>query len=739
MSNTQSPNPIRQFICANLAYFLGGKLRTKNGHLPPSGHSISHDFVGIGVTTTEDAAADDFIIARLQELGIRHVRLDFTYGDAENHVARFLQRLCAESFSVTLHLVQPFQAAKLMGSASAQQTWKDFVAATLDSFGKKIELVEIGSTINRKRWAGYTLQGFFAAWEIAHDEIRRRNIKLAGPNITDFEPLYNIGILSILKSRGQLPDIQTDNLFSERCTEPERFDHKIIGRKLAPLIKFNLVKKARVLQKIGANFGVPELHSPTAFWTLPRIQRLLQDSEEKQADYLARYMLLCATSGALRRVSWGPLVCHREGLIDDGIAQYPSLERITHYASIGENVAKFQIRPAFHTMKTFTSLIPGTFYEGSLASANGLEIHAFKSAGYLIHAVWTINGKAAALADVYSAGDLSAAECIARDGDAMAVPALASESPIYLRFPAAKPITINSSAKTIKSLSIYRHIKSKTYCLFSQNGWRGLLLAKDAKEEVLLGAALYPEHIGPPPQDAILRKARNAIWTIPDPRDASRKLVIKQPVKMHFHKKLLDRFRPSKALRSWNGANELLRRGIETAQPIAYFEQVGDASLTNNYYVCEHVEADFSVRKIFSAFASGGKTYQGVAEEDAYRQLCDYLFTMHSRGVFFRDLSGGNILVKKSANNKLAFPLIDTGRAHFFNHGTSLSKRIADLTRVCNKLHAAGRDRFMALYLARLGMHFGFWQRLPFHIYNAKVAIKRNLKRKNLIKLFKQK
>ncbi len=733
MSNTQSPSPIRQFICANLAYLLGRKLRTKNGHLPSLGHSIPGDFVGISVATAEDAATDDFVIARLRELGIRQVRLDFTYGDTENHVARFLQKLCAESFGVTLHLVQPFEAAKQMDSKSTQQTWKDFVAATLNQFGEKIELVEVGSTINRKRWAGYTLQGFFAAWGIAHDEVRQRNIKLAGPNITDFEPLYNIGILSILKSRDQLPDIQTDNLFSERCTEPERFDHKIIGRKLAPLIKFNLVKKARVLQKIGANFGVPELYSPAAFWTLPRIQRLLQDSEEKQADYLTRYMLLCAASGALKRVSWGSLVCHREGLIDDGVAQYPSLERITHYASIGENVAKFQIRPAFQAMKAFAGLIPGTFYEGKLASTDGLEIHAFKSANHLIHAVWTINSKAAALADVYSAGDLSAAECISRDGDAITIPTLATESPIYLRFPAAKPVTINSSAKTIKRLSIYRHAKGKTYCLFNQNGWRGLLLAKDAKEEAVLGAALYPEHIGSPPQGALLRKARNAIWTIPDPRDASRKLVIKQPVKMHFHKKLLDRYRPSKALRSWNGANELLRRGIETAQPIGYFEQVGDTSLTQDYYVCEHVEADFSVRKIFSAFASGEKTYQGVAEEDTYRQLCDYLFTMHSRGVFFRDLSGGNILVKKSARNRLTFSLIDTGRAHFFNHGTSLSKRIADLTRVCNKLHAAGRDRFMALYLARLGKRFGFWQRLPFYIYNAKVAIKRKLKIKNII------
>jgi tRNA A-37 threonylcarbamoyl transferase component Bud32 len=274
--------------------------------------------------------------------------------------------------------------------------------------------------------------------------------------------------------------------------------------------------------------------------------------------------------------------------------------------------------------------------------------------------------------------------------------------------------------------------------LFRQGSWQGILLAKDDKEAATLQTTLHPEHIGTPPRDATLRNARNAIWTIPDPRDPTKKLVVKQPVRMYPHKKLIDRFRPSKALRSWNGASELLRRGIETARPVAYFEKIGDTGLTKNYYICEYVKADFTARQIFSAFAAGDKIYQNVAEEDVHQQLCDFLFAMHNRGIFFRDLSGGNILIRKSGANTLSFSLIDTGRAHFFNHATPLSKRISDLTRVCNKLHPAGRDRFMTLYMEKLGRHFGFWQRLPFYLYNAKVILKRRLKRKNLIKLFKQ-
>ena len=717
---------MRQFVRANIAYMLSGKLRSKKGYQPPGGQFVPADFAGIGVATAEDPAVDDKVIGFLQELDIRQVRLDFTYGDTANHVARFLEKLIAHDFNIMLHLVQPFAAAKAMHETEAQEEWRNFVADTLQRFGSRIEMLEIGSTINRKRWAGYTLDGFLNAWEIAYNEARAVSIKLAGPNVTDFEPPYNIGILAILKSRGQLPDIHTDNLFSERCTEPERDDHKILGHRLAPLGGFRLVKKAFVLQEIGQHFGVPVLHSPSAFWTLPRIHRILADGEQKQADYLARYMLLCAASGALHHAGWGPLICHREGLIDDGIRAYPKLERIAHYASVLGK--EFRVRPAFLAYKTFARLIPGSFYEACLDDANGLEVHAFSNENQLIHAVWTINGRAAALQDIYSGSDLAQATCITRDGETLPQPVdFATESPVYLCWPKDQSVTVNPDASLIPDLAPHAHA-AKTHFLYRKDGWRGAILADDAEEAQLLRDRLDPALIGAPPKETILRKARNAIWTIPDPRDPARKLVIKQPVRMHPHKKLLDRFKPSKALRSWNGASELLRRGIETARPVAYFEQIGDNTLTKNYYICEYIAADFSVRDIFSAFADGATDYQGIAPEAIYRQLADYLLLLHGRGAFFRDLSGGNILVNRLANDKLAFSLIDTGRAYFYLRGTALSKRISDLTRICNKLHGAGRDRFMQIYMAGMNRKFGFLQRIPFHVYNAKVEFKRKLK-----------
>lgn len=739
--------PILHFIWANVAYLATGKLRTKEGNTPRSRHKIPEDFACVGVASSHNKATDNAIIATLKYLNIQRVRLDFSYGDftyddLNQTTEAFLKKLIAANFKVHLHLIQPFEEAKKLvepeTNIAAAEAWRAFVVAVCEKFGKDVALIEIGSTINRKRWAGYTLNSFLLMWEIAHEEIKARNILLAGPNITDFEPLYNIGILSILKNLNQSPDIHTNNLFSERCTEPERDDHKILGHKLAPLGGFRLVKKAFVLQNIGQHFGVKNFQSPSAFWTLPRIARLLPDAEQKQADYLARYMVLCAASGALTSAGWGPLICHREGLIDDGVVPYPTLERITHYQSVGEDLSAYRARPAFDAYKTFIKLIPGLTYLGQLDERDFLEVHAFANETMQLHAVWTTNGKVANLNQIYHPEDLNNATFIHRDGFTMSPDwsksGTVGESPLYIQFDTNQVIQINPAASVIKNCAIHLHTPNTEFHHYTKNNWQGMIAAKDSAEFTLLTNALNPELIAEPNKKETLRKARNAIWTIPDPRNANKKLVIKQPVKFNLFKKITDRFKPSKALRSWNGAQELLRSGVNNAAPIAYFEKINDKSLKQNFYVCEYVPADFSIREMFSAFANGQSYFEGISQDSAYQQVCKFLLNMHNKGAFFRDLSGGNILVNKLDEGNLSFSLIDTGRARFFNHGTPLNMRLSDMARACNKLHTDGRNALMEIYMNQIAKPFGFWQKLPFITYNIKVAVKRQLKLKNIKK-----
>jgi hypothetical protein len=731
-------------IRKGLAYILSGKLYIKRGHLPPVNHVVPNDFIGVCVASAADAGMDDYVIAQLHALGIKQVRLDFTYGDLESFNARFLQRLIAEKCNVTLHLVQPFAHAKNMESANELTIWQAFVDAVLARFGASVTRIEIGTTINRKRWAGYTVNGFLRAWDVAFAATQQHNIQLAGPNVTDFEPIYNIGILELLKAKKKLPDVHTNNLFSERVSEPERFDHRVFKYRWATILKFNLIKKARLLKKISTDFGIKHFISPVAFWAIYRIQRLLPDGEQKQADYAARYMLLNAASGALDQAFWGALICHREGLIDDDLndAEYPALERVTHYASVDGTLQNFWHHASFNALKTVAGMIQGARYQTAISTANGLEIHHFQTAQHNIHALWTINGKVALLQDIYDLADIQQAEAISRDGTSLnTMPGIINESPIYLLWPKNQLVSIKSNLALTKDLAIHAHIQGLQYYPFRQAGWFGMILANSAEQAALLGQQLHPANLRRPQKNNTLRHARNAIWALTDPRDPLSQVTVKQPVKMYPHKAFLDRFKPSKAKRSWNGAVELLRRGVNTAHPVAFFERENDTTLKQNFYICDYVKTDCSVGEMFVHFAKGNKEFHFankncvISAEDTYAQLAHYLHHMHKTGTFFRDLSGGNVLVQRLDNKNLYFSLIDTARARFYTHPTPIKYRISDLARICNKLHWAGRERFMGLYLANIGRKLTFQVKLAFYLYDFKVAFKRKFGRKGIKKL----
>lgn len=338
---------------------------------------------------------------------------------------------------------------------------------------------------------------------------------------------------------------------------------------------------------------------------------------------------------------------------------------------------------------------------------------------------------------LYAPTQLESAEIITRDG-VMVVekPEFVTETPIFMCWAAGTKIELKASPKARERVSIYRHATGQNLYEFEQDGWKGLLLAENAEQATQLKQKLHPAYLPKAKETNTLRKARNVIWRIDDLLD--KPIVAKKPLRMPPHKLLLDKFKPCKSKRSWNAAAELLRRGIPTALPIAYFERIDDKSLTENYYLCDLVDHDFSAREILTAFNEGATEYQGVNEDDLYQQLSYFLLDLHGRGVFFRDLAGGNILIKKQADGKLDFTLIDINRARFFNRYLTLPERLSDLTRICNKLHWAGREKLVGHYLqhTKYKLPFNFRCRVPFYLYDFKVKFKRRYGRKAIKRLF---
>jgi hypothetical protein len=219
-----------------------------------------------------------------------------------------------------------------------------------------------------------------------------------------------------------------------------------------------------------------------------------------------------------------------------------------------------------------------------------------------------------------------------------------------------------------------------------------------------------------------MRKARNRVWTIPDPRNHDRLLVVKKPIRIPWHKRILDARKPNKALRSWNGTCELIRRGINTPRAIACIDS---SDPLENWFVCEHFHGNQTARSYFVRYRAGDQNVEGVDFKTFISELIPFVRNMHERGVHFRDLSGGNVLVGKNPDGTLLFSLIDTARARFSNRRFPLSKRVADIKRLVHKLDPPRQAEFMRAYLSIEGKSFTTAMKCSFALYTLKTTLKR--------------
>lgn len=117
-------------------------------------------------------------------------------------------------------------------------------------------------------------------------------------------------------------------------------------------------------------------------------------------------------------------------------------------------------------------------------------------------------------------------------------------------------------------------------------------------------------------------------------------------------------FRKSKARRSFEYANVLLEHNIGTPEPIAYFEKHDFLGLKDSYYVSEHLETELTFRELV--------TIPDYPDHDnILRQFTKFSFDLHERGIEFLDHSPGNTLIKKVAEGKYNFYLVDLNRMQF--------------------------------------------------------------------------
>lgn len=143
----------------------------------------------------------------------------------------------------------------------------------------------------------------------------------------------------------------------------------------------------------------------------------------------------------------------------------------------------------------------------------------------------------------------------------------------------------------------------------------------------------------------------------------------------NFYNKIIYKFfRKSKARRSFEYANKLLKHGIGTPQPVAFAESFTLLGLNKSYYISEHLECDLTFRELV-------EIPDFPENEIILRQFTQFCYTLHQKGIEFLDHSPGNTLIKKSNDGNYQFFLVDLNRMNFLTD-MSFEKRMKNLSRL---------------------------------------------------------
>ncbi len=179
-----------------------------------------------------------------------------------------------------------------------------------------------------------------------------------------------------------------------------------------------------------------------------------------------------------------------------------------------------------------------------------------------------------------------------------------------------------------------------------------------------------------------------------------------------------------KAFKSWRGAVALVEKDVETPLPVAYLEKRKGLFLGQSFFLAERVGGIEEIRFLFPKLPPSELRRLLVS-------LSQHLSTCHKKGILHRDLSDGNILVKKDKQGEFRFYLIDTNRIR-------IKKRIGLLNGIKSLIRLGVPLDFQRFFLQHyLGTNHvkrfhWFWYRINKTSYTQFVELKKKLRLRQL-------
>lgn len=116
--------------------------------------------------------------------------------------------------------------------------------------------------------------------------------------------------------------------------------------------------------------------------------------------------------------------------------------------------------------------------------------------------------------------------------------------------------------------------------------------------------------------------------------------------------------RKGKAVRSFEYANMLLERGVDTPEPVAYIVYRNIWGVTRSFYISRQEEYDYTFRDL--------RIERPADLEFILREFTKFTYHFHSQSIYFIDHSPGNTLIRRE-DEGVKFMLVDLNRIKFMN------------------------------------------------------------------------
>lgn len=157
------------------------------------------------------------------------------------------------------------------------------------------------------------------------------------------------------------------------------------------------------------------------------------------------------------------------------------------------------------------------------------------------------------------------------------------------------------------------------------------------------------------PSDAeIIYRGRNTVATA---YAGGRRINIKEyKIPHRLNRWIYGWFRGSKAAHAYRHAIRLGTLGIRTAKAYAYVEVRGGAGMMGRSYLISEQLDDYEPVRWLGSSPERDKILPGLGA---------FLALVHSRGVWMKDLSPGNVLARRLADGSYDFALVDINRMSF--------------------------------------------------------------------------